>query len=144
MTGDEGSDGAYYSVIEVPEGIYNILSGIEGDTIGDSKKTGREDQHPPHWIKLTLFRQSRREQVWLGPETLVCVSVRPAAGTTASLPASVEGTAEAQSTAARFVVSGRAEAVDKAAVGEGRLHRNREEEGLLRATAVQEAESRPI
>lgn len=46
MTGDEGNDGAYYSVIVVPEGIYNILSGIEGDTMGDSKKTGSEEQAP--------------------------------------------------------------------------------------------------
>lgn len=47
MTGDEGNDGAYYSVILVPEGIYNILSGIEGDTMGDSEKTGSEEQSPP-------------------------------------------------------------------------------------------------
>lgn len=53
------SDGAYYSVIVVPEGIYSILSGIEGDTMGTVRKTGSEEQPPPPrwcWIKFTLFR----------------------------------------------------------------------------------------
>lgn len=54
MTGDEGNDGAYYSVIVVPEGIYNILSGIEGDTMGDSKKTGSEEQAPLGGAGLNL------------------------------------------------------------------------------------------
>lgn len=47
MTGDEGSDGAYYSVIVVPEGIYNILSGIEGDTMGTVRKQGVRSSTPP-------------------------------------------------------------------------------------------------
>lgn len=57
MTGDEGSDEAYCSVIVVPEGIYNILSGIEGDTMGDSKKTGSEEQSPPRrgWITFNYL-----------------------------------------------------------------------------------------
>lgn len=46
MTGDEGSDGAYYSVIVVPEGIYNILSGIEGDTMGTVRKQGVRKSTP--------------------------------------------------------------------------------------------------
>lgn len=47
MTADEGSDGAYYSVIVVPEGIYNILSGIEGDTMGTVRRQGVRNS-PPH------------------------------------------------------------------------------------------------
>lgn len=46
MTGDEGSDGTYYSVIVVPEGIYNILSGIEGDTMGTVRKQGVRNSTP--------------------------------------------------------------------------------------------------
>lgn len=62
---DEGNDGAYYSVIVVPEGIYNILSGIEGDTMGDSKKTGSEEQAPlgGAGFNLTLSRQSNYAQI---------------------------------------------------------------------------------
>lgn len=47
MTGDEGSDGAYYSVTVVPEGIYSILSGIEGDTMGTVRKEGVRNSSPP-------------------------------------------------------------------------------------------------
>lgn len=53
-----------------------------------------------------------------------------------SLPASVKGTSEVQSTGARFVVSSGAEAIHKTAVGERSLHRNRKRENPFSCNSV--------
>lgn len=63
MTGDEGSDGAYYSVIVVPEGIYNILSGIEGDTMGTVRKQGVRKSTLPYQMVLDSIYTIQIKQV---------------------------------------------------------------------------------
>lgn len=52
-------------------------------------------------------------------------------GKNESLPASVKGASEVESSGARFVMSSRAEAIHKTAVGERSLHRNRKQENLV-------------
>lgn len=127
------------TVLVVPEGIYNILSGIEGDTMGTVRKQGVRNIPPPPswcWIIFTL-RQSNYDQMWLGLKTLIFMSINQTGiSGIEPLPASVKGTSEVQSTGARFVVSSGAKAIHKSAVGERSLNRNRKRENPISCNSV--------
>lgn len=101
----------------VPEGIYYILSGVKGDTMGrgESKKKKREGvKRISPGIIFTQEAAERKHSPQRGEEE-------------ETLPVSVEGARDVERVRTAFVVSSGAKSIHKAAVGKRSLHKETEQ-----------------